>query len=41
LSLPFQDAPGGFVQALDSSLKLTEPSSGPKKFFRFVRALSP
>jgi hypothetical protein len=41
LSLPFQDAPGGFVQALDSSLMLTEPSSGPKKFFRFVRALSP
>lgn len=42
LSQPFADEPGGFVQALDSSMVFTNSFAGPqKKFFRAINALAP
>lgn len=41
LSLPFQDDPAGFVRAMDSSSFHYEAVDGPRKFYRFVRALQP
>lgn len=41
LNQPFTNGPGGFVQALDSSLARPDSITGPKKFYRVVRSLAP
>lgn len=41
LALPFQDDPAGFVRAVDSPTFRSETINGPRRFYRFVRALGP
>ncbi len=41
LGQPFTDEPGGYVQALESSYAKLDAATGPVKYYRVVRALTP
>lgn len=41
LTQPFVDDPAGFVQCLDAPILRTDTTAAPKKFYRYVRSLTP
>jgi hypothetical protein len=41
LSQPFTNEPAGIFQAIDSSIALTNPATGPQRFYRIKRSLTP
>jgi hypothetical protein len=40
-TLPFIDEPGGFIQAFDTTIAVTNPPVGPMRFYRVMKSLAP
>jgi hypothetical protein len=41
LDQPFADEPGGLIQALQTVMSITNPPSGPSRFYRVIESATP